>query len=509
MCGQKIEATLKLAARERGVEGTVVVMEKYCSEHGLFRDILSTDPEIFYKRQKWHYDYGERPENIQIPNATSCPEDCGLCSMHHSVTCQGNIDLTTRCNLHCPWCFANAETSGIIWEPTLDQVKQMLDALYGVWPSGMNGLQFAGGEPTIAPTFLAACQYAKSLFKVVQVATNGIKFTDLEFCQQAKAAGLDGLYLQFDGTTDEIYQQTRGVALFEKKMQVLENCRKVGLWVVFVPTLIRGVNDQEIGKLFALAVKNADIMQGIAFQPIAFTGRFGAEHQIPEEERLAKRFTLDDLAWSLQKQTGGIFKAREDFYPLSVLNPVSMLLSLLWPKEGKKYLQVQNHPYCGMGTYVLVDRETGRALPVTQLFEFESLIASVHNLNVDLIEGNRNRLYGVVQALKMLQRFYKKDNPLRISFWSFLRAFSGVMGRGREGYYTSRWRMLLIGGMHFQDNWNYDIPNRLMHCDIHYAAPDPRYPDEFRVILVPFCAYNSGPCYRQEILAKFGRPYKR
>jgi uncharacterized radical SAM superfamily Fe-S cluster-containing enzyme len=48
----------------------------------------------------------------------------------------------------------------------------------------------------------------------------------------------------------------------------------------------------------------------------------------------------------------------------------------------------------------------------------------------------------------------------------------------------------MIGGMHFQDLYNYDI-SRVMRCVIHYVTPDLR--------IIPFCAYNSGPCYREEV----------
>jgi uncharacterized radical SAM superfamily Fe-S cluster-containing enzyme len=57
--------------------------------------------------------------------------------------------------------------------------------------------------------------------------------------------------------------------------------------------------------------------------------------------------------------------------------------------------------------------------------------------------------------------------------------------------------MMFIGGMHFQDDYNYDI-ERVKRCAIHYATPDGR--------IIPFCAYNGGPTYRTEIEKKFSVP---
>jgi hypothetical protein len=61
------------------------------------------------------------------------------------------------------------------------------------------------------------------------------------------------------------------------------------------------------------------------------------------------------------------------------------------------------------------------------------------------------------------------------------------------------WNALMIGGMHFQDSYNYDI-ERVRRCCIHYVVPDGR--------IIPFCAYNSGPTYRTEIESKFSVPVK-
>ena len=131
-------------------------------------------------------------------------------------------------------------------------------------------------------------------FSHTQVATNGIKFTDLEFAEQCKEAGLHTLYLQFDGVCDDVYRRTRGESLWEKKLQCIENVRKAGLKIVFVPTIVKGLNDHQIGDILRLALEYIDCTSGISFQPVAFTGRI-ARHELE-----AKRFTLSDFAHAVQ-----------------------------------------------------------------------------------------------------------------------------------------------------------------------------------------------------------------
>ncbi len=70
---------------------------------------------------------------------------------------------------------------------------------------------------------------------------------------------------------------------------------------------------------------------------------------------------------------------------------------------------------------------------------------------------------------------------------------------GKKGAADFSWRMMYVGGMHFQDNYNYDI-ERVKRCVIHYASPDGR--------IIPFCAYNTGPVFRNEVEKKFAIPLR-
>jgi 7,8-dihydro-6-hydroxymethylpterin dimethyltransferase len=193
-----------------------VVMEKRCSKHGEFRDIVYSDAKLYLKMEEWNFGDNRGLKNPGVNNATRCPDDCGLCNMHTSHTALANVDLTNRCNMTCPVCFANANAAGYLYEPDFETVRKMLQALRDEQPSPCRIVQFSGGEPTIYPRFLDVLRMAKEMgFSHLQAATNGLKFTDLEFAQQCKDAGLHTLYLQFDGVCDDIYRLTRGESLWE------------------------------------------------------------------------------------------------------------------------------------------------------------------------------------------------------------------------------------------------------------------------------------------------------
>ncbi len=431
-------------------------------------------------------------ENPQIPDAAKCPDDCGMCSLHTSHTVLSNVDLTNRCNLTCPVCFANANVAGYLYEPSFKQLRGMLRVLREQRPVPNRVVQFSGGEPTVYPRFHDVVRMAAEMgFTHIQVATNGILFAELEFAERARDAGLHTLYLQFDGVTDDVYLRTRGVPLMEKKLAAIENCRKAGLKIVFVPTIVRGVNDHQIGAMIRLAIDNIDCVSGFSFQPVCFTGR------INRRELEQKRYTQSDLAHDVARQTG-LTDTYEDWFPLSCTSPFSKLLSGL---QNYNRPNLTSHPHCAIGTYLYVDTETKQAVPITRFFDMPGMLREVDRLAREA-KSARIKLFSKINAWQKLRKFYRPEfAPRGLTFERFLQTLQGMTdhsyGRGKgDGTFT--YKTLLVAGMHFMDAYNYDI-ERVKRCVIHYSAPDGR--------VYPFCAYNSGPCYREKIEKKFSVPF--
>jgi uncharacterized radical SAM superfamily Fe-S cluster-containing enzyme len=489
-CTQLIEARIF-------EDGGKVVMEKSCPSHGEFRDIIYSDVRLYLEMEKWTFGDNRGLKNPVVSNAARCPEDCGLCNLHTSHTGVANVDLTNRCNLTCPVCFANANAAGYIYEPGLETVRKMLQALRDEKPVAGRIVQFSGGEPTIYPHFFEALRMAKEMgFSHLQAATNGLKFTDLEFAQQAKEAGLHTLYLQFDGVGDEVYRRTRGEALWEKKLACIENVKKAGLKIVFVPTIVKGVNDHQIGDILRLALEYIECTSGISFQPVAFTGRI-ARHELE-----AKRFTLADFAHAVADQTG-IADPYQDWFPLSCVTPFSKLLSAL---RGDPTTMLSCHPHCSLGTYLFVD-EKRQAVPVTRFIDVGPMLQEMDMLARQAGSGLARHVpfFTKISAWNKLRKFFHEDRaPEGLTFTKFLQTLQGMTdkryGRGESEQKGFTYRTLMVAGMHFMDSYNYDV-ERVKRCVIHYAAPNG--------LIYPFCAYNSGPVYRERIEKQFSIPLER
>jgi uncharacterized radical SAM superfamily Fe-S cluster-containing enzyme len=473
-----------------------VIMEKKCFEHGHFRDILSTNAPLFKKIEKWSLLEGEGIENPMESRGEFCPKNCGLCNNHHSTPSLTNVDLTNRCNLRCPFCFANANVADYVYEPSLEEIKNMLDVAISVKPKRQQAVQFSGGEPTLSPHFVEACRYAKKLgFARIQAATNGITLAkDWEFAQKAREAGLDTLYLQFDGTDKEIYKRTRNSDLWEIKQKVVEVARKLDIAIILVPTIVKTVNDDQVGKILQFAVDNVDVIPGISYQPVCFTGRIDCQ------QRLRQRFTLSDLAQAVEDQTG-YAKTMRDWYPLTMLNPITRLMDAFVKENGVKNMFCSCHTNCGIGTFLFVNRKTKEIIALSEVFDMEKANLDVLKI-AEKMEKKPSRIMALLSMINMLRRNFKPSPEHKLTRLGFIKVVDSLTG-GQLGFAKKaryQWRMIYCAGMHFQDAYNYDV-ERVKRCVIHYSAPDGR--------MYPFCTYNSGPFFRESIEKQFSFPKKQ
>uniref|UniRef100_UPI0034E22110 tetraether lipid synthase Tes n=1 Tax=Methanothrix sp. TaxID=90426 RepID=UPI0034E22110 len=321
-------------------DGGKVWLERICPEHGPFRHLYWSDAAMFRKFEKFHSD-GRGVEN---PNShrteKGCPFDCGLCNEHLSETLLGNIDLTNRCNLNCDFCFVNAKACGYVYEPTFDQVVAMMKLLRSQRPVPAPAVQFAGGEPTIRDDLLEIIRKAKEMgFQQVQMATNGIKLAkDPAFVKELKEAGLSTVYLHFDGISKETDPYVR------QHMMAVDNCRGAKLGVVLVPTIINGRNNHEVGDIIRYGARHIEVVRGVNFQPVSFTGAASAD------DVTSKRVTIPDLTKWIEEQTDGSIR-QSDFYPVPSVICISNLVE---EYTGKPQVRFTAHEHCGAATYAFV-----------------------------------------------------------------------------------------------------------------------------------------------------------
>ena len=309
VCLRRLDAVYERSTEESCQYEERIFLRKHCPRHGSF------SVPIWQKRRGSNlpsFAAWSRPKTPSFPKqpetgfGEGCPFDCGLCPSHGQHTCTLLLEITRRCNLACPVCFADAGNSGN--DPAYDDLVSLLAR--GRKMAGPCSLQFSGGEPTLREDLAALIAKARELgFSLIQVNTNGLRLADdPSFAARLRASGLDSVYLQFDALTDQSLRRLRGEALRERKRAALAACLQAGLGVVLVSTVLRGVNEHELGDLLRFALSLGPNVRGLHLQPATCFGRFPAD--LVSAPRLTLVEVMDALVTSAPQLV-----SPQDFHP--------------------------------------------------------------------------------------------------------------------------------------------------------------------------------------------------
>jgi uncharacterized radical SAM superfamily Fe-S cluster-containing enzyme len=235
---------------------------------------------------------------------------CGSQPGHR--TCVALLEITGACNLHCPVCFA--QTSNGSHRP-VDELLSDLEAFVTARGS-LDVLQLSGGEPLLHPDLLTIIDRCRQLpIEQVVINTNGLELADNDGLAAALAACRPRLqlFLQFDGLTAESHLALRGADLLARKRAVLDVIDRHDLITNLACTVVKGVNEDQLGPLLALSLSMPQI-RGITYQPATWSGRFQREIDATD------RITMADAIRLLALQSGGLL-TEDDFRPLPCSNP--------------------------------------------------------------------------------------------------------------------------------------------------------------------------------------------
>ncbi|WP_299114956.1 radical SAM protein [uncultured Winogradskyella sp.] len=293
-----------------------VYMLKRCNEHGNSKVLIADDIE-YYKNIRNYNKPSETPHTFNTKTHYGCPYDCGLCPDHEQHSCLTVVEVTDRCNLTCPTCYAGSSpTYGR--HRTLEEVKVMLDTIVKN-EKEPDVVQISGGEPTIHPQFWEILDYAKSLpIRHLMLNTNGLKIAnDFEFAKRLKSYTPDfEIYLQFDSFENSVLQELRRADLNTTRQKAIENLNKLNLSTTLVVTLQKGLNDNEIGKIIDYALKQKCV-RGVTLQPTQVAGRL--DNFNPETDRM----TLTEVRRKIMEQTT-VFNS-DDLLPVPC-NPDALVM---------------------------------------------------------------------------------------------------------------------------------------------------------------------------------------
>ena len=462
VCQKKIPAQLTQVKDK-------TLITKSCAEHGTFSATHWQSPTVYNFAQSYdNFHYFE--DSIALKNPEGCPYVCESCDRHVSDTVIGVIDVTKRCNLHCAICFSTFSERQVEYEPTKKELIAMLEFLSKRNPKPPAVL-FSGGEPLEREDMPEIIEAAHKLRFMTILATNGIKLAESpETAAKLKTKGLNIVYLQFDSFRDDLYQKIRGRKLVDIKMKAIEVCRQHDMEVILVNTLMKGFNDAEVGDVVKFAARNSDIIRGLIFQPVAFTGR-ASDNPLREAWR-EWRFVEE-----VENQTEGQI-TRSDFFPMSVMvSPIMIMRKFMrkpWPLFSCS-------PECGVVNWMYASKK-GTIIPINHFVDFA-------------------KFFGGIQKTARSVETKGQLSLLSSLFFAAMRSLNWTLVTKEIGFFTLmktilrthisptyqslgklRRRIFLLGCMAFMDPYSFDV-NRVRRCVVHYLTPDHK--------IIPFCAYNN------------------
>ena len=477
-CQKKIDAQL---TRTNGK----IQLTKQCPEHGDFEATHWQSPEIFNHMQ--HYDQFQYLGDLNAPkNPEGCPYVCETCTNHASGTVIGVIDVTKRCNFKCAVCFSTFPQQEVDYEPTKEALIDMLEFVSKANPKPP-AILFSGGEPLEREDMPEIIGAAHRLKFMTILATNGTHLVDTPgLAKKLKDNGLNIVYLSFDSFHEEFNKKIRGQALVDMKLKAIEVCRKYDMEIILVNTLMKSLNDNEVGDMIRFAAKNTDIVRGLIFQPIAFTGR-------ATENPFRENFREWSFAEDVEKQTYGEIKTT-DLFPMSVMtSPIKIMRKFMqkpWPLFSCS-------PQCGIVNWIYVSKD-GKMFPINRFVNFDRFFNHIRKTAENAESKGKLSLLSSLFMASMLSM-----NMLLVTRKvGMLTLTNSIMRMHLSPSYQSlgkiRRRIFLLGCMAFMDSYNFDV-NRVRRCVVHYITPDKK--------IIPFCAYNN--IHRVAIEKEYAETHKK
>ena len=477
-------------------------ISRECPEHGEIVELYWTDLYLYKKFKKYSVK-GRKFSGHNTKYNGNCPFSCGLCPAHMNQTALANIVATNRCDLQCWYCFFYAEKAGFVYEPSIEEIIDMVRTLRKQRPWIPNAIQLTGGEPLLRKDLVEIIRRIREEgITHIQLNTNGIAIARMwlekgeeeavHYVRKLREAGVNTVYLSFDGVTPKTNPKNHWEIPF-----ILEAFKRGGMTsVVFVPTVINNYNVHELGDIIRFAAENMEVVRGINYQPISITG------SVPRDQREKLRITIPDVIREIERQTDGQI-GRDAWYPVPWTYAISHFMEAF---SGEPKLTMVNNPVCGAATYVYphIKRENGRKIvegftPITEFVDVEALYDYLEEKAryIEESRGLRRKIRKIKAGLSLIRNIGKfidySKAPKELKIKKLVRRI--FIKRNYSALGDFHYKMLFIGMMHFMDPYNYDV-KRVMRCNIHYLTPDKR--------LIPFCAFNVIPhVYRDRIQKQY------
>ncbi len=360
-------------------------------------------------------------------------EVCGQFTPGGAKPLMAMVEVTNRCNMACPICYADAERSAA--DVPLATIRTYLEQLLQITETPIP-IQISGGEPSLRDDLPEIVALAKRLgFRNIELISNGIRISrEPAFLKALKTSGLTAVYLQFDGLKPATSLRIRGQDMSAVRQRAVTAIRENGLCCTLAVVVTRGVNENEIGPIVDFGIDNIDVVRAINFQSAAqFTGRFGLNDRY-------RGYDLPALLALIEAETGvGADTFRSEHL---------------------------GHPSCNAMSPIYI--ANGRREPLFKYIDKEDLLAFL---------GTRRR--EIILAGFAGKRDFFFRHLCNTKAWRLIAKAAPIFGR--NPYNVLQRKTMLLFAKSFMEKQDLD-PQRMRHCCYALTGQGGVF---------SFCAYNN------------------
>lgn len=245
------------------------------------------------------------------------------------------IEVTERCNLTCPMCYAYSSPSERDY--SLEEIEMRLDQLIAVEGKGIS-LQISGGEPSVRKDLdVIAAMVKRKGFGQLEMVSNGIRLArEPGFAQKLVEWGFTSVYLQFDSTRPEDIIKLRNEDLWDVRVKAIAALERAHLPSTLAVSLYDGLNTDQIQQVIHFAWQHPDTVCAIAFQAATPFGRFQVDNSngAEVEQKPLRKLRMPEILKLIEEQAG---VSQDLFFPVGEGSPLCNTFSLLkHTKDGYK-----------------------------------------------------------------------------------------------------------------------------------------------------------------------------
>lgn len=186
-----------------------------------------------------------------------------------------SIELTTRCNLDCPHCLAEASKEGK--SIPYDRILSLVDEAQLI---GVRILDLGGGEPLLYDGFFDLCEYILSKGLKLSFVTNGLLIpTRINSLRRIlkKYDDLLGVGVSLDGPSPELHGYFRPKETFDSAIEAIIMLRESGA-KVSVSCVLNKENIKVIPEFLSfLSALNISDVRFLPFMPLGRGAKFKSE----------------------------------------------------------------------------------------------------------------------------------------------------------------------------------------------------------------------------------------